>query len=248
MIGDFAFAIWDEPRRKLFCARDHFGVKPFFYAKTKRCFAVSNTLNCLRKHPAISAEIDDLWIADFLLFERSQDPTATAFVDIRRLPPAHYLVWSTDGLRTERYWEIPRIMQVHRRPDGDYVERFRELFDAAVSDRLRADRVGVDMSGGLDSSSIAAVASCLLAERSKSAELHAFTIVYDRIFADEERRYASAVADKLGILIHYCVADDFGLFARDERPGCAVPSPAITRVRRLIFKIWKRRLGTVALC
>ena len=87
LLGDFCFAIWDAPRRRLFCARDQMGVKPFFYAHLGSCFIFSNTLDCVRQHPAVSDRINDLAIADFLVYDMSQDPGATAFVDIRRLPP-----------------------------------------------------------------------------------------------------------------------------------------------------------------
>jgi len=79
LIGDFAFAIWDGPKQKLFCARDHFGVRPFFYARVGDGLVFSNTLNCVRLHPAVSDTLNDLSIADHLLFEFIQDPTATAF-------------------------------------------------------------------------------------------------------------------------------------------------------------------------
>jgi asparagine synthase (glutamine-hydrolysing) len=89
LIGDFAFAIWDGPRKQLFCARDHFGVRPFFYSKIGQVFVFSNTLNCVRQHPVVSDALNDLSIADHLLFEFIQDPTATAFADIQRLAPAN---------------------------------------------------------------------------------------------------------------------------------------------------------------
>jgi asparagine synthase (glutamine-hydrolysing) len=225
LIGDFAFAIWDAPRKRLFCARDHFGVKPFFYANVGQTLIFSNTLNCLRQHPAISAELDDLWIADFLLFEMTLDPAATAFADIRRLPPAHCLSWSADGLQSRRYWELPAALPVRYRPTNDYVEHFNELLADAVTDRLRSDRVGVDMSGGLDSSSIATVASTRLPVRSRPAELRAYTIVYDQFFPDQERQFATLVAEKLGIPIRYCVGDTFGLFEHDDRGQAQSPEP-----------------------
>ena len=64
--GDFSFAIWDKENRKLFCARDHFGIKPFYYANSRSLLVVSNTLNCIRRHPAVSNGLNDLGIADFL--------------------------------------------------------------------------------------------------------------------------------------------------------------------------------------
>src|SRR5687768_4029861 len=68
LIGDFAFIIWDGRRRQLFCACDHLGVKPFYYTALAECIVMSNTLNCIKAHPAVSAELNDLAVADFLLF------------------------------------------------------------------------------------------------------------------------------------------------------------------------------------
>src|SRR5206468_7575968 len=81
LLGDFAFAVWDGPRKRLFCARDHLGVKPFFYAHLGETVIVSNTLDCIRQHPAVSDKLNDLAIADFLLFDLNQDVATTSFAD-----------------------------------------------------------------------------------------------------------------------------------------------------------------------
>ena len=86
LIGDFAFVIWDGRRRTLFCARDHFGVKPFYYARVANSLILSNTLNCIRQHPAVSDALNDLAIADFLLFDVNLEPGTTAFADVQRVP------------------------------------------------------------------------------------------------------------------------------------------------------------------
>src|SRR6185369_13725568 len=98
LLGDFAFAIWDAGRRRLFCARDQMGVRPFFYACPGRGVIFSNTLDCIRRHPAVSCRLNDLAIADFLLFDANQDPATTVFAEIQRLPPAHTAVWDERGL------------------------------------------------------------------------------------------------------------------------------------------------------
>lgn len=225
LIGDFAFAIWDGRRKQLFCARDHFGVKPFFFAHVGNCLVFSNTLDCVRRHPAVSGVLDDLAIADFLMFEANQDPAGTAFADIRRLPPAQRLIWSAEGLKLNSYWTLPWEAEVRYRSAGDYVERFRELLDAAVSDRLRNGKIGVEMSGGLDSTAVAATARKLQVRQSDSLELTAFTLVYDRLFPDEERRYAEMAAHMLGIPIHCHVADDYRLYQQYRSPGMHFPEP-----------------------
>ena len=118
----------------------------------------SNTLDCVRLHPEISKELNESAIADFLLFGLNCDEATTTFRDIRRLPPAHLLSVSGDGIRLERYWHVPTDGRIrYHRPD-EYVEHFQSVMHAAVADRLRITRAGIWLSGGMDSSSIAATA------------------------------------------------------------------------------------------
>lgn len=226
LIGDFAFAIWDVHRGSLFCARDHFGVKPFFHARVGSAVVFSNTLDCIRRHAGVSAVLDDLAIADFLLFDMQQDPAATSFGDIRRLPPAHCLSADRRGVRVRQYWTLPMETRVRYRDNDDYVEHYRELLQVAVTDRLRTRRVGVELTGGLDSTSIAATALAALKSGGQPFEMNAHTIVYERLIADEEGRYARMVADRIGIPIHFFVADDFPLYEGNERPENRLPEPS----------------------
>ena len=151
LLGDFSFAIWDARERRLFCARDQMGVKPLFYARSGSTFVFGNTLDCLRMHPAVSSRLNDLAIADFLLWDMNQEPSSTSFADIQRLPPAHLLVCATEKLEVRRYWNLCVSSPIQFRQSEEYIERFRELLDTAVADRLRSDSAGVLMSGGLDS-------------------------------------------------------------------------------------------------
>ena len=124
LLGDFAFAIWDARSRRLFCARDHFGVKPFFYARVGDSFIFSNTLNCVRIHPAVSDELNELAIADFLLFDGNQEPDTTAFSDIRRLRAAHVLSLQDGSLSDRRYWTLPVDKPVNYKKASECVEKF----------------------------------------------------------------------------------------------------------------------------
>jgi asparagine synthase (glutamine-hydrolysing) len=202
LLGDFAFAIWDGPRRRLFCGRDHLGIKPFFYARVGETLIFSSSLDCIRQHPAVSDRLNDLAIADFLLFDLNHDQATTSFADIQRLPPAHSATWSATGTRLRRYWTLPIDEPVYFRRDDDYTERFTELLDQAVNDRLRTSKVGVFMSGGLDSPALAATATRILRSRSADSEVHAFTTVIDG-FDGNERYYAGLVTEHLGIPIHF---------------------------------------------
>jgi asparagine synthase (glutamine-hydrolysing) len=225
LLGDFAFAIWDGAARKLFCARDHFGVKPFFYMQVESSLIFGNSLDCVRSVPGASQELDEQFIADFLLFEMSPELGRTAFRAVRRLPPAHLLVAAGEQVSVRCYWRLPVEQQTVYKRSADYVERFQELFEQAVRDRLRADRVGVLMSGGLDSTSIAATAKKVSGQSPAPPELTAHANGYDRLFAYEEGRYARIAAKWMGIPIDYFAGDDYGLFDGWEDGLLHFPEP-----------------------
>jgi asparagine synthase (glutamine-hydrolysing) len=252
LIGDFAFAIWDAVERRLFCARDHFGVKPFYYADLPHCLVFSNTLNCVRLHPDVSGELNRQVIECFLEGQGCSDPTITAFAQIQRLPAAHRLRWSeSEGTaRMERYWTLPQDEPIRYARASEYIDQFRALLRQAVADRLRTGNVVVTLSGGLDSTTIAAVARQVLARRYPAFELHAHTAVYDRLIPDRERHYAGLVARYLGIPIHYHVIDDYLPYDQWERPELHAPEPVVNPLRRSGMELWKQMAtrSRVVLC
>ena len=238
LIGDFAFAIWDSREHRLFCARDHFGVKPFFYAQLGNVLIFSNTLNCVRLHPAVSDRLNERFIGDFLMFDMSRDLAISVFADINRLQPAHSLTVSDRRLDLKRYWTLPANGQVRFRRQADYVERFNELMAEATRDRLRTNTAGIFMSGGIDSPTVAAFASELSA-RQGSFDLQAHTVVYDRLFKDEERYYSKLVADRLKIPIHYLGVDDYDLYDRAD-VYAGRPEPLHDPLARISFDQMKQ--------
>jgi asparagine synthase (glutamine-hydrolysing) len=244
LLGDFAFAIWDGRQGTLFCARDHFGVKPFFYAQKNGTFIFSSDLNCLRLHPLVSDELNELAIADFLMFGENQEVDTSAFVDIRRLSPAHILTFRPgEAAQNHRYWSLPISEPLRYERPADYVERFRQLFRQAVSDRLRTDRVGIWMSGGLDSTSVAAVACRLMKQGPGDPALRAYTIVYDRLIPDQERYYSGEAASFIGIPIKYQVADDYPRFSGGkafEDGRFRAPEPVSLSLREMWLDFWRQ--------
>jgi asparagine synthase (glutamine-hydrolysing) len=219
LLGDFAFAIWDAPKQKLFCARDHMGVKPFYYAQIGSMLLFSNTLDCIREHPAVSSRLNDLAIADFLLFDINQDPATTAFADIHRLPAAHSLLCERGVVSIRRYWTLSVNEPIQFKHESEYIECFRALLDQAVADRLRTKSAGILMSGGLDSTTVAASAQRVLAANNIHNGLSAHTVAADKLAPDCERRYATLVANTLKIPIEFVTADDCRLFDRTDDPG-----------------------------
>jgi asparagine synthase (glutamine-hydrolysing) len=225
LIGDFAFAIWDTTEKRLLCARDRFGVKPFFYAQVPGGLIFSNTFQAVRLHPEVSGELNEQTIGDFLLFGSNLEASTTGLAQIRRLPPAHQLVWSGDTPVLSQYWRFrPPPELKYARPE-DYVAHFSQLLRSAVADRLRTNRVAVFMSGGLDSTTVAATARQVLAARHVSFDLRAFTAVCERLIPCQEGKYAGHVADALGVGIHYLNADNYHPYQPCDVPVAVQPDP-----------------------
>jgi asparagine synthase (glutamine-hydrolysing) len=226
LLGDFAFAIWDAERRRLFCARDPFGVRLLYHARVGDAVIVGNTLEVVLMHPALADAPDDLAVADYLLFGAAQDPAATAFAAVRALPPAHALMVEEGHASTRRYRELPLEGEIHYRRVEEYVEHFRTLLTAAVADRLRGLPAGIMMSGGRDSTAIAAAAVWA----GEGAEIRARTMVYRRLMPDREGEYAALAAGVLGIPLDLHPVDGYRLLGRWDHPDHRRPEPTDSTV------------------
>jgi asparagine synthase (glutamine-hydrolysing) len=223
--GDFSFAVWDARNRQLFCVRDHFGIKPFYYTQREGLFLFSNTLNCVRMHPEVSEELNDAAIGDFLLFGLNCDNATTSFRDIQRLPPAHSLSISPEGLKIKRYWTPPTDGRIRYSKPEEYIENFQSLLQAAVTDRMRVSRVGILLSGGLDSSSVAAVAKEVAGRSAQSTDIRGYTSVMESQISDPDRRFAREVGGFLGIPVKSLSVAQVGLFKGWDNPQMSLPEP-----------------------
>lgn len=226
VIGDFAFGLWDARRQQLFCACDHFGIRQLYYSKAASCLVFSNTLDAVRLHPDVSNRLNDAAICDFLLFGMNYEERTTSFADIERLPRAHWLRWSANGLVVGEYWRPPTDEEIRYEKRREYIEHFNQLIVEAVRDRARADNVGILLSGGIDSSSVAAVCREIGARRGYPREIHAFTAT-DENAADADGGAARSVADALGVPVHfYCWnVHDMPLFEGWGFDGVRWPEP-----------------------
>ena len=237
--GDFSFALWDAGHKQLFCARDHFGIKPFYYAQLGEVFLCSNTLNCIRLHPRVSAELNDAAVGDFLLFGLNYDNATTTFRDIQRLPPAHTLTVSPRGVQSKRYWAPPTEGRIRYSNPKEYVENFLSILETAVTDRLRTDRVGILLSGGLDSSSIAAVTKEAAGRSVPKTEIRAYTHVYESLIPDREGEYAREVGEFLRIPVRFFVMDEVQLFERWDDSNLTWPEPFDTPFLAVIQRTYR---------
>jgi len=151
LVGDFAFAVWDERRQALFCARDHLGVKPFYYHQSGRVVAFASEVKALFTVPAVPRRLNATRVGDYLggIFE---DQAGTFYRDVCRLPAGHFMVVAPGTARTQSYYRLDPSREIRLRSDDEYADAFRERFTEAVRDRLRsAYPVGSSLSGGLDS-------------------------------------------------------------------------------------------------
>lgn len=210
LVGDFAFAIWDKASQTLFCARDHFGVRPFYYYYApNRLFAFASEIKALLALPEIPGLVNETMVGNYLI-GLVDDKAITFYQDILRLPPAHLAALSRNKMVLRSYWHLDPSRELRLRSDADYTEQFRARFFEAVSSRLRsAFPVGAHLSGGLDSSSIACVARNLI-PKEKVAAFPTYSAVFDLIPECDERSFIEPVLSLGGFDSHYVYPDKLG--------------------------------------
>ena len=196
LVGMFAFALWDRREKSLLLARDRLGIKPLLYAPLKSGgLAFASEIHALRAHPGIDATPDREALSAYLACLYVPAPR-TMFAGIRKLPPGHLLSWKDGRTRIERYW-APNMVGDRAIGLNEAVEEILPLVRQAVVDRLVADvPVGCFLSGGIDSSVIAA----LMAEEAKrrgAPPVRTFTMTFDEP-AYDERDAARRVAGHIG--------------------------------------------------
>src|SRR5207253_1934330 len=116
---------------------------PFYFAQAGPRFFASNALNALFSQADVDRELNEIAIADCLLFDSQQEAEATAYRAIRRLPPAHCLSIDAAGMKIWRYWRMETIPEIRFRREEEYVEQFRELLAESLRDRLRDTRASI---------------------------------------------------------------------------------------------------------
>jgi asparagine synthase (glutamine-hydrolysing) len=174
LLGDFAFVIWDESKQQIFCARDHIGIKPFYYYLSNDLFVFSNVIDGVISHPEVSKKYNDRSIAMFLAGDFGfYDKNETFFSEVKKLEAATSMIITQDSTSKSTYWNIKDIPKVQYNTYEEYVKELRALLIDAVQVRLRSTYpVASHMSGGIDSSSIAVLASRELKKRKQT--LYAF--------------------------------------------------------------------------
>ena len=205
--GMWAFAIWDRERHQLFCSRDRFGLKPFFYAETKGAFTFASELKAFAEVDHVPLDVDGA----YLLEKRLQLETteATLFRSIASLEPGHWLLVDANGARRkERWWRtIDHLPAVPARYETQ-VEEFRSLFFDACQLRLRSDvPIATSLSGGLDSSSVASTVAKIVGDDGTARQAN---WVFSQGFPGsslDESGWAKLVAEAIGARLELTTID-----------------------------------------
>lgn len=207
--GMFAFAIWDQRRKELFVARDRLGVKPLYYVHTDDgSLYFGSEIKTLLEAGAIKPEINYHAIPDYLA-NHAPSAEETLFRGVKRLLPGHVILWRDGELRVSRYWDVSFVRHEDEgRGDKDYIAEWSELFRTSVRLRLMADvPLGMFLSGGIDSSAIAAVMGGMVTEPIKT-----FSVAFKEREANE-LEYARLVAQAFRTNHHEVVVSAEEFFA-----------------------------------
>lgn len=215
--GMFSFAIWDDETKTIFAARDRFGEKPFYYYLDNTQFIFASEMKAIwaagiERKPNMKMLFNYITIG---YTANPQNPAETFFENICKLPPATSLTYYSDTkeLDTGRYWDL-LVEENSKMTDKEAEEEFTELFQTSVSRRLRSDvEIGTSLSGGLDSSSVAAMAYTISA---KYPSLTAFTASFPG-FEKDESVYAKLVAEKFKLKQHIVSISEMDLIRDIEK-------------------------------
>lgn len=211
--GMFAFALWDERKKQLFCARDRFGEKPFYYFSDGGRFVFGSEIKSLLQDPGVPRRPNYFSLRRYLLNGLIDVDEATMFEGIQSLPPAHTLMVRDGRVTVRRYWSLPCIPDTNgHKSEADWTNEVLALFEDAVKRRLRSDvPIGTCLSGGLDSSTIICLMEGLI-----DGPVAAFSVAYD----DEdfsEHRFIKAITDNVPLDAHVVMPTGDDLYDTLER-------------------------------
>jgi asparagine synthase (glutamine-hydrolysing) len=186
LIGDFGFMIWDERKQKLFGARDFSGSRTLYFYSDYTHFVFSTIIKPLLELPYIEKKLNEEWLAEFLAIPNmveSADMTSTVYKSIYQVPPSHSISVENGKVTLKRYCTIEVNEKLKLASDAEYIEAFHDVFQKAVTSRLRTyGEVGSHLSGGLDSGTVAAFAAKALKKENK--QLHTFSYIPEDDFVD----------------------------------------------------------------
>lgn len=221
--GEYAFLIWDTQRRSAFALRDHVGLRPLHWHWNGKRLLFASDINGILAAGDIERQINSGVVAEHLVF-KIRSPDETLWQGVMRLAPAHAMHVDASGPRTSRYWLPPLEVTLRYPREEDYHEHYRELLADSVRRASRTHLpLACDVSGGLDSSAVFALAQReLLAGRLPAPSLRGYTWSFPPGGPEDEAEYADAVAEHLGVALTRVkpFLPDADWFAERSRADC----------------------------
>jgi asparagine synthase (glutamine-hydrolysing) len=203
--GDFVVALFDRAAKRLLIGRDRLGLRPLSYTRSNNAFLFASEAKALLAFPGIRAEVDEIMLADSVLYYQAADSqTRTLFAGIQSLPPGHQLTVTRDTMTVRRYFDFDTTRQIRLPTFDSYAGAFHEVFVTAVTRRLRSARpVAISVSGGLDSAYIFSVAHRALREgKVDCPAVEGFNYAGISGAPSEEERFVAALEEATGARIH----------------------------------------------
>ena len=238
--GMFALAVWDEPRRRVFLARDRIGIKPLFYYWDGDVFIFASELKAITGYPGVDTGMDTSALFDYLTYLYIPGPK-TAYAKVRKLLPGHVMTFDDGEPHAEPYWDVPAFGTC--RLDGAQASELliEKLRDAVGSHLISDVPVGVLLSGGLDSSTVTS-----MADEVTDGSLHTFTVGFD-VAGHSEVEYARAVAQRFSTRhtesvvsvasVREALGHMVGLYDEPFADSSAIPTTEVCRVAREGVKV-----------
>ncbi|MBV1888805.1 MAG: hypothetical protein KUG67_00985 [Proteobacteria bacterium] len=242
LIGDFAFVIWDNRSRTLFAARDAMNMRTLSYCETGKSLCIATEGTQLLQHPNNDAKINKHALASWI--SGWPDPNVSMFDGIPLLPAGHSLLADANSIKVERYWALDPELKIRHNSITDYEDQLREILSRSVSDRMRSpsELIASQMSGGMDSTSVTALANQQAETTDK--QIHVISHTYKTISSCDESERINDMLQHLGIKnVHFMAAEQHAdLDFRElyppslENPG-TVCSPRYIDEMKLIKEI-----------
>lgn len=247
IVGVFALAVWDRDKRRLYAFTDHFSVRPLYYYESSKLFALASEIKALMLLKEVSNDINPVSIADHLVIPVVKDTGRTFFKDIRKIKPGWGKLLCVDSLSEIKYWSLSDIDINANYDDGNYYEKFRNIFIDSIDCRRKGvNNVGSMLSGGLDSSSIV----CALSEEKSIDNIHTFSAVYRSLHnskQSDESKYINIVLNKVGrsATPHFIRSDERSPFAEWETLHSKLDEPLSAANMFLFWRAYSiaHRLG-----
>jgi asparagine synthase (glutamine-hydrolysing) len=205
--GMWAFALWDEQKQLLFCARDRFGIKPFYYTQVNGSFLFASEIKALLAHPGVGTHPDDQALGTYLTWGVLDHTELTMFDGIFQLKPAHALLVTASGVQPpEQYWDVKISADIHSAASDDEVSaHLQSQLRDAIRIHLRSDvAVGTCLSGGIDSSTLTVLINNLIRDEAP-ASVGERQKTFSAVFSDkrfDESRYIDEIVAITGVDAH----------------------------------------------